>query len=157
MKVLNLGAGNKVIEGACNQDRVRHRPEIDVAHDLNELPWPWEDESFDHIVASAVLEHLRIDLVQSLDECWRILRPGGSLRCKVPYWKADRSYSDPTHHWQFTLSTFHFFDPETTLGARYDFYTPRKWEIVKKPHLNPERTSVVVTMRVRKRPEECNE
>lgn len=150
MEILNLGAGNKIIEGACNHDRIKHRPEIDVVHDLNDLPWPWDDESYDYIVASAVLEHLRLNLIESLNECWRILRPGGSLRCKVPYWKADRSYSDPTHYWQCTLSTFHFFDPETSLGARYIFYTPYKWEFVKQPHLNPEKTSIVVTMKVRK-------
>jgi len=53
--ILNLGAGNKPREGAINHDLRQHRPEIDVAWDLNDLPWPWEAEQFDFIVARAVL------------------------------------------------------------------------------------------------------
>ena len=35
MRVLNLGAGNRIVKGATNHDRYRHREEIDIAHDLN--------------------------------------------------------------------------------------------------------------------------
>lgn len=150
MTVLNLGAGNKLIAGAVNHDRVKHRPEIDVAHDLNVMPWPWADESFDHIVARAVLEHLDRDLVQSLDECWRILRPGGLLSVKLPYWKADAAYEDPTHRWFYTLKSLDQFDPATPRGAQYAFYTTRHWEIVKGPKLNDAQTSIFWTLRVRK-------
>lgn len=150
MTVLNLGAGNKLIAGAVNYDRVKHRPEIDVAHDLNVMPWPWADESFDHIVARAVLEHLDRDLVQSLDECWRILRPGGLLSIKLPYWKSDNSYLDPTHRWFYTLGSLDQFDPATERGTQYAFYTTRHWKIVKGPKLNDAQTSIFWTLRVRK-------
>jgi SAM-dependent methyltransferase len=153
--LLNLGAGNRLMvakagDRVVNHDRTAHRPEIDVAHDLNELPWPWGDDSFDHINASAVLEHLRLNLVESLNECWRILRPKGRLRLKVPYWRADSSWSDPTHYWMFNLSAFDQFDPDTKRGRDYGFYTDRKWRIVKPAWLNPEKTSVLVLLEVRK-------
>ena len=130
---LNLGAGNRVKTdpGAINLDRTKHRPEIDVAHDLNVLPWPFADESFDKVLAIAVLEHLKLNLVESLDECWRLLRPGGTLYVKLPHWKADNSYIDPTHYWQFSLRSLEVFDPATEFGKRYAFYTARKWQIVK--------------------------
>lgn len=148
MDVLNIGAGNRIIAGAVNLDRERHRPEIDVAHDLNVLPWPFPDESFDKIVARAVLEHLRITLIESVDECWRLLRPGGVLFMKLPYWKHDNAYLDPTHHWRFSLATPNIFDPQTDYGKRYGFYTPRKWKIIKPPRLNDAHSSFAVTMRV---------
>jgi SAM-dependent methyltransferase len=147
---LNLGAGNDIIAGALNHDRVKHRPEIAVAHDLNVLPWPWEDDSFDVIVAKTVLEHLRINLVVSLDECWRLLRPEGLIYLKLPYWQAERSYDDPTHLWRFTLRSLNYFDPETPEGASYGMYTDRKWKLMRAPALNGAGTSLHVTMQVRK-------
>ena len=150
MDVLNLGAGNKVIKWAVNHDRIRHRPEIDVAWDLNDLPWPWADESFDQIAAIAVLEHLRINLIESVNECWRILRPNGVLVMKLPHWNHEHTYMDPTHYWRFSVGTPTIFDPETEYGNAYAFYTERKWRIVKGPRLNRRKSSIYVTMRVRK-------
>jgi SAM-dependent methyltransferase len=147
---LNLGAGNKIIAGAVNHDRTKHRAEIDVAWNLDVLPWPWDDESFDQIVASAVFEHLRINLIESVNECWRILRPNGLLLMKLPNWQNKSAYLDPTHYWRFALGTPTIFDPATEYGARYAFYTERKWQIVKRPRLNRARSSIYVTMRVRK-------
>ena len=150
MDLLNLGAGNRIIPEAINHDRIVHRPEIDVAWDLNDLPWPWEDESFDKILAIAVLEHLRIDLLQSVNECWRLLRPGGVIYIKLPHWKSDISYIDPTHYWRFSLRSLEIFDPETEYGRAYSFYTERKWKIVKGPRLNDARSSLHAHMMVRK-------
>ncbi len=150
MRILNLGAGNKVIPGAVNHDRTAHRPEIDVVHDLNLMPWPWEDNAFDLIVARAVLEHLCCTLIESLGECWRILRPRGQLQVKLPYCRAEQSYDDPTHYWHFTLRSLDYFDPDTKYGHDYGFYTPRKWKIVGAPKLNPSRSSIWATLQVRK-------
>jgi len=148
--ILNLGAGNKLVPGAVQHDLVKHRPEIDVAWDLNEMPWPWADNSFDLIVARAVFEHLDRDLVRSLNECWRILRTGGRLSIKLPYWQADAAYEDPTHRWFFTLGSLDQFDPDTTRGKQYAFYSTRKWRIVKGPRLNSAKTSLFWTLQVRK-------
>jgi predicted SAM-dependent methyltransferase len=150
MDILNLGAGNKPIKGAVNHDRVQHRPEIDVAHDLNVLPWPFEDNSFDKIAALAVFEHLDIDLVHSLDECWRILRPGGQLVLKLPMWNSPMSYDDPTHRWRFTPRVLDQFCPETERGRRYGFYTDRHWRFVKKARLNDAKSSIWWTLEVLK-------
>jgi len=145
--VLNLGAGNRIIADAVNHDRICHRPEIDVVWDLNVLPWPWSDESFDLIVARAVLEHLDIDLLASLNECWRILRPGGEINIKLPYWKAEAAYSDPTHRWFVAMDTLDTFVPDTARGQEYAFYTPYKWQYVKRPRLNRAGTSLYAMLR----------
>ena len=149
MDILNVGAGNRIIKGAINHDRVKHRQEIDVAHDLNELPWPWGDETFDKIVALAVFEHLDIDLVASLNECHRILRPGGHLVIKLPLQSGANAYDDPTHRWFFTLRSLDQFCPETQRGKDYSFYTPLKWAFVKRPRANNAKTSLWATLEKR--------
>lgn len=148
--VLNLGCGNRPIDGAVNHDRIAHRPEISVVHDLNVFPWPWEDETFDLIVARAVLEHLRCTLIESVNECWRLLRPGGELALKLPFWNHANSYADPTHYWKFSLQSPEIFDPATDYGREYSFYTDRKWQIVQRPRLNKAGSSIHVRMQVRK-------
>lgn len=150
MDKLNLGAGNEIVTDAINHDRIKHRSEIAVTHDLNLLPWPWRDGSFDLIMARAVFEHLRLTLVESVDECWRILRPGGLLYMKLPFWQSERAYDDPTHFWRFTLRSCNVFDPDTAEGKAYGFYTPRKWRIVRPAELNSGNSSIHITMQVRK-------
>lgn len=149
---LHLGAGKRPIKGAVNHDLRLDpaRPYITVAHDLNILPWPWEDGSFDRIVARAVFEHLDIDLVHSLDECWRILRPGGTVYLKLPHWNSDIAHQDPTHRWFFSMASFDQFDPARRRGREYDFYTDHHWRIVKGPKLNDAKSSIHLTMEVRK-------
>ncbi len=147
---LNLGCGGDIRDGFVNHDLRQHSPRVDVAHDLNDLPWPWDDESCELIVAKAVLEHLRLTLLESVGECWRILQPAGRLWMKIPYWKHENSYLDPTHYWQFSLHTPDIFDPETAYGRRYTWYTDRKWRIVKPPQLNRAQSSIIVTLEVRK-------
>jgi len=152
LQTLNIGAGRRPIKGATNHDlRLdANRPWITIAHDLNVLPWPWEDQSYDRIIARAVLEHLDIDLVASLNECWRILRPGGYIYLKLPYWHSEISHADPTHRWFFGLGSFDQFDPDRRRGREYEFYTDRNWKIVKGPKLNSAKSSIHVTMKVRK-------
>jgi len=151
-KALNLGAGNRPIEGAVNHDlRLDpRRPWITVAHDLNELPWPWDDNSFDLVAAKAVFEHLRINLVESLSECWRILRPEGKLYIKLPYWNSENSYIDATHYWAFGLAIFDQFDPDTEFGTEYEFYEWPQWKVIKPSRLNNSKTSFAATLQVRK-------
>ena len=150
MDKLNLGCGNAIMADAVNHDRIKHRPEITVTHDLNGLPWPWKDGSFDLIVAASVFEHLTIDLVQVVDECWRILRPKGQLYMKLPHWQSDIAYQDPTHRWRFSMHSFDLFDPDTRHGKDYAFYTTRKWKIAKPALLNGAKSSIHITLEVRK-------
>lgn len=150
MDILNLGAGDHLIGNAVNHDVVKHRPEIDVVWDLNEIPWPWPDNSFDQICARAVLEHLRPNLVVTLNECWRILRPKGTIFLKLPHWQSDISHQDPTHYWFFSVRSLDQFDPDTKRGQIYTFYTPRKWKILEGPALNKAQSSILAKLEVRK-------
>ena len=144
---LNLGCGQDIRPGYVNHDWSRHRPDVEVAHDLEAFPWPWPDNSAEEIVLSDVLEHLA-DVVPVIDQCWRILTPAGFLHISVPHYQHENAWLDPTHRRPFHLDTFDYFDPETELGSKYCFYTDRKWCIQEKKLA--EDGNVVVYMRPRK-------
>ncbi len=56
---------------------------VDICHDLTQ-PLPLEDQSFDTVLLSDVLEHLPEPLAL-LKEIRRILKPGGKLLLNVPF------------------------------------------------------------------------
>jgi SAM-dependent methyltransferase len=55
-----------------------------VLWNLEEVPYPLADASFDAVVMTEVFEHLRDYPVKSLEETRRILRPGGRLYFTTP-------------------------------------------------------------------------
>ena len=129
---LNLGAGDRVWPTWTNHDRERHSERIDVAWDLNETPWAaFPPNHFSRVDAWAVLEHIRPTLLESMNEIWRVLRPGGKVHIKVPRWNYYKAYRDPTHIWRgWDLGVFTFFDARMTHGRTHSYYTPYKWELL---------------------------
>lgn len=98
---LDLGAGTDDREGYTTVDAVA-RTNPDVLHDLNEYPWPFDDNSAERIRASHVLEHL-VDVDAALAECARILRPSGVLDTR---WPVRANYAaDDTHKHEWTWKT----------------------------------------------------
>lgn len=130
MTTLNLGCGNRLIKGAVNHDLYKHRDEVDVTWDLNKTPWPWADNEFDAISAVSVFEHLKIDLITTLNECWRILKPEGKLNLKFPLHTSPTIHDDPTHRWAWSLKVLDFVVPTTRYGKHYPYYTDKKWKII---------------------------
>lgn len=139
--LLHLGCGNRPIAGATNHDRTAHAPHVDIAHDLDALPWPFEDASYDQITAHDVMEHLRIDVQGWLDECWRILKPGGALVLRLPAWNNPVSWRDPTHRRVYHEETFNYWDARMALyrdyGSFYFAESNRWWEIERVERVNP--------------------
>lgn len=58
-----------------------------VVGDALELPFP--DESFDHVIASEILEHIPAD-TRAMRELARVLKPGGTAAVTVPRWFPER-------------------------------------------------------------------
>lgn len=77
-----------------------HKP--DVVHDLNSLPYPFEDNSFDEIHAYEVMEHVgnqgdyRFFFAQ-WEELYRILKPDGQFYGTSPLWHSPWAWGDPGH------------------------------------------------------------
>jgi SAM-dependent methyltransferase len=74
----------------------------DVRHDLNVLPYPFENNEFDEIHAYEVLEHCGTQgdykqFLAQFSEFWRILKPDGMLYATVPIWNGLWSFGDPGH------------------------------------------------------------
>jgi len=127
---LNLGCGTSPQDGGfVNHDIIAHHDYVDVVHNLNEIPWPWEDEEFELVRAFSVFEHLENDLITTLNECWRIVKVGGILNVKFPIIGNPHLSDDPTHRWSWTMDTLDFVDPSTKYGKRYSYYTNRHWKI----------------------------
>lgn len=116
---LNLGCGHFVLPGWVNLD-IADLPGVDIVHDLNKLPLPFECESVDEILCDDVLEHL--DYPPLLKECHRILVPGGILRVHVPHFTSNNNAADPTHKRLFSIKTLNFFCSDTFEGQHRNYY-----------------------------------
>jgi SAM-dependent methyltransferase len=119
LKKLNLGCGHFALPGWVNVD-IATLPGVDVVHDLNKLPLPFENESADEILCDDVLEHL--DYAPLLKDCHRILVTGGRLRVHVPHFTSSNNAADPTHKRQFSIKTLNFFCTATFEGKRRSYY-----------------------------------
>lgn len=132
---INLGSGNDPKEGYINVDHL-DLPTVDVVHNLIELPYPFEDESAEKIMAVDVIEHLpnftpdnKPMIVAFVEECHRILKPGGELYIQTPGYNAEFLYQDPTHVRGFHIKSFDLFDPETEFGQTTGFYSEVKFKV----------------------------
>ena len=93
--VLDLGCGaTKQYPDNLGLD-LRPAPGVDGVADLSR-PLPIASDSVDTIFTVHVLEHL-IDFLPLVDECHRVLRPGGTLHVMSPWWGHVNAVADPTH------------------------------------------------------------
>jgi len=116
---INLGCGMNILKGWVNLDCAA-LPGVDVVHDLNVVPLPFEDECADEILCEDVLEH--VDYIPLLRDCHRILQPGGRMRIEVPHFTSSNNYVDPTHRNMFATKTFNFFCANTFEGKTRSYY-----------------------------------
>lgn len=93
--VVDLGCGGtKQYPGNLGLD-IFPAPGVDAVADLSRS-LPLADDSVDVLFAVHILEHL-IDFLPLLDECHRVLRPGGVLHVMSPWWRHVNAVADPTH------------------------------------------------------------
>jgi SAM-dependent methyltransferase len=133
MKILDIGCGKNKFKPYNPKDVVigldKHKLEgVDVVHDLEETPYPFEENEFDEICAHHVLEHIQ-NFFGLMEECHRILKPGGKFKIWAPYGLA--SLGLPDHKRFLMFKTFDCFVP----GHFENYYTKARFKIVKK-HLN---------------------
>ncbi len=82
-------------------DMVDHE-NIDVLWDLEKLPLPFDNRTFDEIHAYEVLEHTGHQgdyqfFFDQFSEFWRILKPDGILCATVPRYTSVWAWGDPGH------------------------------------------------------------
>jgi SAM-dependent methyltransferase len=123
MDTLNIGCGT------LN----RERDDINLDYSLRCFPsvcakaeqLPFKDESFSVVKAYHVLEHIP-DIVSTINECWRVLKNGGTLKIGVPLFPSVGSVADPTHVRYFIPETFEYFTEKGKLGGlKHTFFSGR--------------------------------
>lgn len=87
--VLGAGDGGEGLEVLLEDDQldvvqsdVVLGPHVSIVLDSHAIPF--ENETFDAVVAQAVLEHV-LDPVQCVREIWRVLRPNGLVYVETPF------------------------------------------------------------------------
>jgi SAM-dependent methyltransferase len=110
---LHLGCGPTSKCGDVGVD-VLAGPAVDVVHDLNAIPWPLGDDSFDAVLCHDVLEHLA-DIPGVMREVYRICRDGATVDIHVPSPSSPDLFTDPTHLRGFGHASFDYFDPTKPL------------------------------------------
>lgn len=108
-KKLNLGCGYDYKVGWINLD-FHKRPRIDVIYDVRKLPLPFEDNVFDKILCDNLLEHLTFDECYNLlKDLNRILKKGGVLLIKVPFYNSPNNYNTLSHSICFSYTSIYPF------------------------------------------------
>jgi len=115
MKRLNLGCGADIKKGYDNIDSVEGKG-VDRVMDLNKVPYPIKDETYDEIYAKFILEHLD-DMVVALREWHRILKKDEKLIIQVPYDISYSAWASFQHKRAFNLKTFKMFAKNTKYTA----------------------------------------
>ena len=122
---LNLGSGNDYRDDCINVD-VNKEGSCDVVVDLENDNLPWKDGEIDEIVAHMILEHI-IKRDRLMNECWRVLKPGGKIDITVPMGGTVADFKDPTHISHWIPETFRYYCDWNTCPANQR----KTWEMIR--------------------------
>jgi len=111
---LNLGCSDRHREGFVNVDRV---PPADHIVDLAK-PWPWPENSIVEILAHDIVEHLP-NKIHTMNDLWRVLRPGGRVEIVVPCACGPGQWQDPTHVSGWVMNSFQYFEEKSFARVRF--------------------------------------
>jgi SAM-dependent methyltransferase len=107
MRTLDVGCGINKQAGAIGIDR-NPASRADVLCDLDRFPYPFRDSSFDALQAVHVIEHVS-DVIRSMEEFHRLVRPGGEVHIVTPHYTDFSSFCDPTHRWHLNSFSLRYF------------------------------------------------
>ncbi len=117
---LDLACGQNKREGFMGVD-IAPGEGVDVVHDLEVYPWPFQDNSVDEVNISHYIEHTK-DLIAFMNELYRIMKPGAQCQIIAPYYSSMRAWQDPTHTRAISEATFLYFNQEWLKANGLDHY-----------------------------------
>jgi len=117
-KKLEVGCGDHKRDGYIGMDIIPLEC-VDIVHDMNDLPWPFEENTIEEIVMDDVIEHSN-NFLGVIEEIYRIGMSGCIVKISVPHYSSDNMYTDPTHTTFFSSRSFNYFDK--SLGHKHSFY-----------------------------------
>lgn len=115
---LNVGCGPIRIPNSLGID-FNPKSVADVIHDLNVYPWPFEDNTFERVVCSHILEHVE-NPDQALHEIHRIAKPGAVIEIHTPHFTSPDSWADITHRYHFACRAFKPYYEDNGSSALFD-------------------------------------
>ena len=115
---LDVACGQRKQEGFTGIDLMEGS---DIVHDLNIYPWPVEAESVEEINCSHYIEHTN-DLIQFMEEIYRILKPEGKATIVAPYYSSIRAWQDPTHKHAISEWSFLYYNKKWREDNKIDHY-----------------------------------
>ena len=143
LKILDLGCGNNKYKSNGKNEVIGldivEVPGVNIIHDLNETPYPFDDNYFHIIIVNHVLEHIQ-NFFAMMGEIYRILKPNGILRVRVPHFSSINAYADPTHVRFFALKTFKYLSENHKLSYYYNTKKKINFKIIS-IKFNPENTT----------------
>ena len=104
---LNFWCWFDIKEWYINMDKIKN-PWVDIVHNFEVVPLPFDDNTFDEIYTCMVLEHI-INLTDVIDEFVRISKNWAQIKITVPYFSSTNLWGDPTHVRGFNSNTFSAF------------------------------------------------
>jgi SAM-dependent methyltransferase len=116
---IDFGCGQRKKGGYVGVDALS-LPGVDIVHDLNIFPYPFEDSAADDIWMDNILEHLDNPL-KVMEEIYRISRNEAKVVVSVPYFRSFYATIDPTHKCFFGVWWFNYFDPSHPFHNRYAY------------------------------------
>lgn len=104
---INIGCGLNIRPSYINYDLIPLHQSV-IKHDLENMNLPHADNSVEKIIAQDVLEHIS-NLSRVMNDCHRVLKPGGEFIIRVPHFTYHCAFEDPTHCRRFTIESFKYF------------------------------------------------
>ena len=130
MTRLDLGGGTKntVAPGHINIDICKG---ADIKWDLNKgLPPEIEPNSVEGIRCNQLIEHLNT-IIPLMNDCYKVLEPGGLLEISTPLAGTDPFWQDPTHKKGYIRRSFDYFcDDASTADAREEYGITAKFKVI---------------------------
>lgn len=128
MKILDVGCGTNKEQGAVGIDKYQ-LPGVDIVHDLDKFPWPFEDDIFDKVLFRHSINHLN-DLLAVMGEVHRICKPDAEVVIIAPHFSSDNIFTDPTVKFFLGVRSMDYLSGDgNVLSARYGFYSSAKFDV----------------------------
>lgn len=128
LKRVDLACGLRKKEGFIGVDKVQTES-TDLMHDLMQFPWPFSNDEIYEFNCEHFVEHIPITLssgenglIKFMEEAWRCLMPGGTIRIVAPYYSSIEAWQDPTHVRAISERTFVYFDQKAMDAASLKHY-----------------------------------
>jgi SAM-dependent methyltransferase len=106
-KILDVGCGNSKFKNSIGID-IMAFSDVDVVHDLNQTPWPFDENYFDRIIFKHSISHLN-DIIKIMNEVHRIIRKDGIVDIIAPHFSCDNYFTDPTHKFSTGYRSMNYF------------------------------------------------